>query len=606
MKFLRFTWCLGLSFAASTCFAQSNPVPFVNQPVVPAAVAPSGPGFVLTVNGAGFVSGSVVNWNGTPLATTFVKTGELTAVVPATIVSKAGTASVTVVSPSPGGGSSNPVPFTIIEPTSNLVFRDLPVAETTAPLALAAADFNHDGIADLAVIDQGPAPSCNYEFSSGGSVAILLGNGDGTFTRHSTLCFPDFRSVTPERFIVAGDLDRDGNVDLVATYTNSVGFLSGELAIYHGNGDGTFSSVTNLLKASVAQAATPNDFFRGLALGDFESNGQLDIAESKVNDFGVYRLLLDKANLLLLNTPVTSTGPLAAGDFNGDGILDLADGTNDFFVEGNPGIGPSLGIFLNANGSLVRQPAIPFVHGTAMVSGDFNGDRILDLATTNGNGLSVLLGNGDGTFAEKTGTPTSAQTTVDLITADFNGDGKLDIATTDSTNVVSIWLGNGDGTFRAPVDTTGRGDSVVAADFNGDGRMDLAVTNSADATVSILLQGLPYKALGESPIDADGRSVFSAKRGNLPVKFSLTENGVFTCALPPASIAFTRTAGGTAGPVDESVYATSADKGSNFRIDPSACQYVYNVAASALGVGTYRVDISIDGIAVGHAVFSLR
>src|SRR6185369_5450845 len=118
MKFLRFTWCLGLSFAASTCFAQSNPVPFVNQPVVPAAVAPSGPGFVLTVNGAGFVSGSVVNWNGTPLATTFVKTGELTAVVPATIVSKAGTASVTVVSPSPGGGSSNPVPFTIIEPTS--------------------------------------------------------------------------------------------------------------------------------------------------------------------------------------------------------------------------------------------------------------------------------------------------------------------------------------------------------------------------------------------------------------------------------------------------------------------------------------------------------
>jgi len=175
MKFLRFTWCLGLSFAASTCFAQSNPVPFVNQPVVPAAVAPSGPGFVLTVNGAGFVSGSVVNWNGTPLATTFVKTGELTAVVPATIVSKAGTASVTVVSPSPGGGSSNPVPFTIIEPTSNLVFRDLPVAETTAPLALAAADFNHDGIADLAVIDQGPAPSCNYEFSSGGSVAIANG-----------------------------------------------------------------------------------------------------------------------------------------------------------------------------------------------------------------------------------------------------------------------------------------------------------------------------------------------------------------------------------------------------------------------------------------------
>ena len=603
MKFVRLTCCLGLSFVASTCFAQSNPVPFVNQPLVPAAAAPAGPGFALTVNGAGFVSGSIVNWNGTPLATTFVKAGELKAVVPATIVSKAGTASVTVVSPSPGGGSSNPVPFTIIEPTSNLVFRNLPVAGTTAPIGLAAADFNHDGIVDLAVIDQGPAPSCNYQFSSGGSVAILLGNGDGTFTRHSTLCFPDFRSVTPERFIVAGDLDRDGNVDLVATFTDPVGFLAGEVAIYRGNGDGTFTSVTSLLKASVAQAATPNDFFRGLALGDFESNGQLDIAESKVNDFGFNRLLLDKANVFLLNTPITSTGPLAAGDFNGDGILDLADGTNDFV---DPAIGPSLGIFLNTNGNLVRQPAVPFVHGTAMVSGDFNGDGILDLASTKGTSLSVLLGNGDGTFAEKTGTPASAQTTVDLITADFNGDGILDLATIDSTNVVSIWLGNGDGTFRAPVDTTGRGDSVAAADFNGDGRMDLVVTNSADATVSILLQGLPYKALVESPINADGRSAFKANRGSLPVKFSLTENGVFTCTLPPASIAITRTAGGTAGPVDISVYATPADKGSNFRIDPSACQYVYNVAARSLGVGTYRANINIDGIAVGHAVFSLR
>jgi hypothetical protein len=50
----------------------------------------------------------------------------------------------------------------------------------------------------------------------------------------------------------------------------------------------------------------------------------------------------------------------------------------------------------------------------------------------------------------------------------------------------------------------------------------------------------------------------------------------------------------------------SADSGSNFRIDSTACQYVYNLAASALGVGTYRVDISINGIMVGHAVFALK
>ena len=71
-----------------------------------------------------------------------------------------------------------------------------------------------------------------------------------------------------------------------------------------------------------------------------------------------------------------------------------------------------------------------------IVSGDFNGDGILDLATVNGNSISVLLGNGDGTFSEKTGQPVSVETNASLITADINGDGILDLATIDSTNVV--------------------------------------------------------------------------------------------------------------------------------------------------------------------------
>jgi hypothetical protein len=58
------------------------------------------------------------------------------------------------------------------------------------------------------------------------------------------------------------------------------------------------------------------------------------------------------------------------------------------------------------------------------------------------------------------------------------------------------------------------------------------------------------------------------------------------------------------GPVDEEIYVGSADNGSNFRID--SCQYVYNLAASALGVGTYRVDIMINSNVVGSATFALR
>ena len=85
---------------------------------------------------------------------------------------------------------------------------------------------------------------------------------------------------------------------------------------------------------------------------------------------------------------------------------------------------------------------------------------------------------------------------------------------------------------------------------------------------------------------------------------ALTYGGVATCDLPAATIAVTRTAGGVTGEVNESVYTASADTGSNFRID--SCQYVYNLSASALGVGTYRVDIIINGQVVGSATFQLR
>jgi hypothetical protein len=118
------------------------------------------------------------------------------------------------------------------------------------------------------------------------------------------------------------------------------------------------------------------------------------------------------------------------------------------------------------------------------------------------------------------------------------------------------------------------------------------------------VQATAYAAQIQQPINADGTSVFNVRRGVVPVKFTLTVNGVATCNLPPATIAVYRTAGGTTGPIDESVYTGPADTGSNFRID--SCQYIYNLSASALGVGTYRVDIIINGQVVGSASFALR
>ena len=113
-----------------------------------------------------------------------------------------------------------------------------------------------------------------------------------------------------------------------------------------------------------------------------------------------------------------------------------------------------------------------------------------------------------------------------------------------------------------------------------------------------------YSAQIQPPINANGSSVFGARRGVIPVKFTLAQNGSPTCALPPATIAVTRTAGASPGTVNESVYSMAADSGSNFRTD--GCQYIYNLNSGALAVGTYRIDIRIDGQVVGSAFFQLN
>jgi len=113
-----------------------------------------------------------------------------------------------------------------------------------------------------------------------------------------------------------------------------------------------------------------------------------------------------------------------------------------------------------------------------------------------------------------------------------------------------------------------------------------------------------YAGQIQQPINADGTSVFNVRRGVVPARFTLTLNGQSTCNLPPATIAVYRTGTGVNQLIDESVYEGSADTGANFRI--SNCQYIYNLSASALGVGTYRVDIIINGQVIGSATFALR
>jgi hypothetical protein len=140
-------------------------------------------------------------------------------------------------------------------------------------------------------------------------------------------------------------------------------------------------------------------------------------------------------------------------------------------------------------------------------------------------------------------------------------------------------------------------DDASIANANGGDRTDIGAFEVQPPTPS-------YAGRVQPPINPDGTSTFSVRRGVVPVKFNLTQGGVATCDLPPATIAVTRTAGGVIGEINESVYSGNADTGSNFRI--ASCQYAYNLNSRALGVGTYRVDILIDGQVVGSTVFALN
>ncbi len=152
----------------------------------------------------------------------------------------------------------------------------------------------------------------------------------------------------------------------------------------------------------------------------------------------------------------------------------------------------------------------------------------------------------------------------------------------------------GDPNFTPPPDYDQRGPGFSRV---VNGRIDIGAFEAQTVTPS-------YAGQIQAPINADGTSIFNVRRGVIPVKFTLTQGGVATCDLPPATIAVTRTGGGVTGQVNESVYTGNADTGSNFRIDN--CQYVYNLNSRALGVGFYRVDILTNGQVVGSAVFQLE
>jgi hypothetical protein len=318
--------CLFVILGSAMLAAQSNPVPLVNQPLVPASAAPGGPTFSLTVNGTGFVSGSVVDWNGTALDTTFVSDSRLAATVPASNIAVPTTAAITVANPSPGGGSSNLVFFPVSVPVNPLYFTNSQILTTDAsPTSIAVGDFNRDGKLDLAVANKGSS-----------TVSVFLGNGDGTFQPKV-----DYATIASPVGITAADLRSNGTLD-VAVFTPG-----GDISVLLGNGDGTFQTHVDYPGYSCINGSC--EFIGGAILAaDFNGDGKLDLAASygylaccaerqgvkppMIHAGGFTSVFLCNGDGTFQPYISTSSAPggdaIAAGDFNNDGKIDLAASLN--------------------------------------------------------------------------------------------------------------------------------------------------------------------------------------------------------------------------------------------------------------------------------------
>lgn len=457
---------IAISLGQSSCPQMGH----IDQPLVPDAAAPGGPAFTLTLNGSDFTANSSVNWNSTSLPATSNNGSQLKVSVPASLIATPGTASVSVTSGS-GGALSNVVYFPVWRATSPPIFVSAsgsPIAVGSGPDAVAVGDFNGDGKPDLAVAN-----------GTDGTVSILLGNGDGTFTLAPGS--PIKVGGDPDA-VAVGDFNIDDKLDLAVANAKD-----GTVSILLGNGNGTFT----LAKGSPIAVGTDPD---ALAVGDFNADGNPDIAvaNKSSNNVTILQGNGDGTFNPATGSPITvSTGPsaLAVGNF-GNGNLSLAvangDSNNVSILLGNGD-----GTFTAAKGSPIPVGGDP----DALAAADFNGDGNLDLAVANATDgtVSILLGDGSGGFKAAAGSPIAVgNAPSSLAVGDFNTDTKLDLAVANMmSNNVSILLGKGDGTFTlspSPA-TTGNGPSSLAVgDFNGDGRLDLAATNSSDNSVSILVQ----------------------------------------------------------------------------------------------------------------------
>jgi hypothetical protein len=355
--------------------------------------------------------------------------------------------------------------------------NDSHFAVGTAPGSVTIADFNGDGKLDIATANE-----------QSNDTSVLLGDGKGNFSPTPGSPFPAGHRPND---IVAADFNHDGHIDL-AFANHETQYLT----VLLGDGHGVFAPAPH---SPVAVVVKPHP--HGIAAGDFNGDGNVDLVTDSWAENRLELLPGDGKGDFATPGSYVAVGKhpyqrIRVADLNHDGHADIVSPNLD---------GDNVTILLgDGKGGFENSPGSPFPCGNSpfnVAIADVNADGIADLAIVNSpsstsdrsgqDGLTILIGDGNGGFATKPGSPFATGRQPNMVAIgdiDANGVADVVVSNPDSDSIVIFTMHPGDSvTPGSTLSVPGHPKGLAVRDLNGDGKADIVVTNSAANTVTVIL-----------------------------------------------------------------------------------------------------------------------